>query len=349
MFDYEYDSEFKEKVKKQKELESTRNTFQIFLAIFFCLCFWGFWHLIESKIDILEIADVYPWEDLVLTMSPLLFFTYALAAVCNALKESSSSLFALRISAVYMFLHFTRQVLLSGSIYKLHLIVLLFLLIFLYKLFSKNTAGRLFPKNSRTIGVMGSIGIVFYSIPLVLMAIALPDMISPKSFSKKVLIENLYLKEGEVSDGLMLFYPENGWQLDSTSTREYPYTYYHYTDTISGDEVGVISSIAEYGTLRNEHIWFIHDEAVIDPQYYVSEIGNFTETIGQRVIYIDSYLYRIDYEDVRWTYGTVYYENCEKSLSVSIIDKGEKDYDTERIKSFLLSAEFDLRSRLTKE
>ena len=345
----EFETEHQQKQKLQKELESTRNTFQIFLAIFFCLCFWGLWHLIESKLDILEIADVYPWEDLVLTMCPLLFFIYALVAVCNALKDSSSSLFPLRISAVYMFLHFTRHALLSGSIYKLYLIVLLFLLIFLYKLFSKNTAGRLFPKSSRTIGVLGSIGIVFYSIPLVLMSIALPDMISARSFSKKLPVESLCLKEGEVSDGLMLFYPEQGWQLDSTSTREYPYTYYHYTDTVSGDEVGVISSIAEYGTLRNEHIWFINDEAVIDPKYYVGEIGNFAETIGQRVIYIDSYLYQINYEDVRWTYGTVYYENCEKSLSVSIIDRGEKDYDTERIKSFLLSTEFDLRSRLVEE
>ena len=326
-----------------------KSKFQVYIAIFFCLCFWGFWHLIESKLDILEIADVYPWEDLVLTMSPLLFFIYALVAVCNALKDSSSSLFALRISAVYMFLHFARQALLSGSIYKLHLIVLLFLLIFIYKLFSKNTAGRLFPKQIRTIGVIGTIGMVLYSIPLVLMAIVLPGMISAKSFSKQVSVEKMYLKDGEVSDGLMLFYPEQGWQLDSTSTREYPYTYYHYTDSVSGDEVGVISSIAEYGTLRNEHIWFINDEAVIDSQYYVGEIGNFTETIGQRVIYIDSYLYQINYEDVRWTYGTVYYENCEKSLSVSIIDRGDKDYDTERIKSFLISAEFDLRSRLTKE
>ena len=318
MFDREYDEEFQERVKRQKELESKRETFEIFLTIFFCLCFWGMWHLLESKIDLLEIADVYPWTDIVLTMSPLLFFGYALASVCNALKDSSSTLFPLRISAIYMLLHFARQTLMSGAIHTLHLIILLFLLIFIYKLFSKKSGGLLYPKSCRTIGMFGVVGILIYSIPVILATFVLPDMISAKAFSKKVPVENLVIEDGAVCDGLMLFRPHDNWQLDSIRTREYPYTYYSYTDTVSQDQIGVISSIAEYGTLRNEHIWFINDEAVIDSQYYVGELDNCTETVGQRVLYIDSYLYKIGYEDVRWTYGTVYYENCEKSLSVSI-------------------------------
>lgn len=327
--------------------EKVRNTFQIYICIFFCLCFWTEWHLIGSKLAILEISDVYNWKDLAFTMLPLLFFLYAFAAVCAGLKESRSALFALRISAIYTLLHFIRQMLLTGTIYKLHLIVIGALLIFVCKLFFSSAVRTLFPKGTRKLGALGWIGVLIYSLPLILFITVGVESIDAKRFSKGVDVESLNMTGNEVSDGLMLFRPMESWQLDSTSTREYPYTSYHYTD--DEDKVRVISSIAEYGTERNEHIWFINDESELSHEYYVSQIDNYSERFDKKVVYIDTYLYTIDYQDIKWTYATVYYENCEKSLSVSILDYGERDYSREAIKDFLLDAEFDLRPRLAEE
>lgn len=91
--------------------EKARKIFHIYICIFFCLCFWTEWHLIGSKLPILEISEVYNWMELVFTMLPLLFFVYAFAAVCSGLKESRSAMFALRISSIYVLLHYLRQML----------------------------------------------------------------------------------------------------------------------------------------------------------------------------------------------------------------------------------------------
>jgi hypothetical protein len=216
-----------------------------------------------------------------------------------------------------------------------------------YKLFFSSGLRALFPKESRKLGVLGWIGILLYSLPFILLITVGVQYIDARRFSKAVDVESLNLTGNEVSDGLMLFRPMESWQLDSTSTREYPYTAYHYTD--DEDKVRVISSIAEYGTERNEHIWFINDESELSHEYYVSQIDNYSERFDKKVVYIDTYLYTIDYQDIKWTYATVYYENCEKSLSVSILDYGERDYSREAIKDFLLDAEFDLRPRLAEE
>lgn len=327
--------------------EEARNTFHIYICIFFCLCFWTEWHLIGSKLAILEISDVYDWKDIAFSMLPLLYFGYAFAAICAGLKESRSAMFALRISAIYVLLHYLRQMLFTGTVYRLNLIVIGALAIFVCELFFSKESRTLFPKESRTLGALGWIGILIYSLPLILLLTVGVQSIDAKSFSKGVDVKCLNMNENEVSDGLMLYRPMDSWQLDSTSTREYPYTCYHYTD--DEDRVRVISSIAEYGTERNEHIWFINDESEISPEYYVSQIDSYSERLDKKVIYIDTYLYTIDYDDVRWTYATVYYENCEKSLSMSVLDYGAQDYSREIIRDFLLDAEFDLRPRLAEE
>lgn len=327
--------------------DKARNTFHIYIGIFFCLCFWTEWHLIGSKIAILEIADVYDWKDLVFTMLPLLFFGYAFAAVCAGLKESRSAIFALRISAIYVLLHYLRQMLFAGAIYKLHVIVVVALAIFVCRLFFSAGLRTLFPKESRNIGALGWIGILLYSLPLILLFTVGIQSIDAKRFSKSVDVERLKIAEDEVTDGLMLFRPMDSWQLDSTSTREYTYMSYHYTD--GEDKVRVISSIAEYGAERKDHIWFINDESEISPKYYVSQLDSYSERRDKKIIYIDTYLYTINYQDVRWTYATVYYENCEKSLALSVLDYGMRDYSREIIRDFLLDAEFDLRPRLTEE
>ena len=326
--------------------EKARNIFHIYICIFFCLCFWTEWHLIGSKLPILEISDVYNWKDVAFMMLPLLYFAYAFAAVGAGLKESRSALFALRISAIYVLLHYLRQMLLTG-IYTLTLFVIGLLVVFVCKLFFSTGLRVLFPKESRRLGALGWIGILLYSLPLILLITVGIQYIDARRFSKPVDVGSLNMTGNEVSDGLMLFRPMESWQLDSTSTREYPYTSYHYTD--DEDKVRVISSIAEYGTERNEHIWFINDESELSHEYYVSQIDNYSERFDKKVVYIDTYLYTIDYQDIKWTYATVYYENCEKSLSVSILDYGERDYSREAIKYFLLDAEFDLRPRLAEE
>lgn len=327
--------------------DKARNTFHIYIGIFFCLCFWTEWHLIGSKLAILEIADVYDWKDLVFTMLPLLFFGYAFAAVCAGLKESRSAIFALRISAIYVLLHYLRQMLFAGAIYKLHVIVVVALAIFVCRLFFSASLRTLFPKESRNIGALGWIGILLYSLPLILLITVGIQSIDAKRFSNSVDVERLKIAEDEVTDGLMLFRPMDSWQLDSTSTREYTYMSYHYTD--GEDKVRVISSIAEYGAERKDHIWFINDESEISPKYYVNQLDSYSERLDKKIIYIDTYLYTINYQDVRWTYATVYYENCEKSLSLSVLDYGMRDYSREIIRDFLLDAEFDLRPRLTEE
>lgn len=327
--------------------EKARKIFHIYICIFFCLCFWTEWHLIGSKLAILEISDVYNWKDLAFTMLPLLFFLYAFAAVCAGLKESRSALFALRISAIYTLLHFIRQMLLTGTIYKLHLIVIGALLIFVCKLFFSSAVRTLFPKGTRKLGALGWIGVLIYSLPLILFITVGVESIDAKRFSKSVDVERLKIAENEVTDGLMLFRPMDSWQLDSTSTREYTYMSYHYTD--GEDKVRVISSIAEYGAERKDHIWFINDESEISPKYYVNQLDSYSERLDKKIIYIDTYLYTMNYQDVRWTYATVYYENCEKSLSLSVLDYGTRDYSREIIRDFLLDAEFDLRPRLTEE
>lgn len=327
--------------------DKARNIFHIYIGIFFCLCFWTEWHLIGSKLAILEIADVYDWKDLVFTMLPLLFFGYAFAAVCAGLKESRSAIFALRISAIYVLLHYLRQILFVGAIYKLHLILLGALAIFVCKLFFSTGLRALFPKESRKLGLLGWIGILLYSLPLILLITVGIQSIDAKRFSKSVDVERLKIAENEVTDGLMLFLPMDSWQLDSTSTREYTYMSYHYTD--GEDKVRVISSIAEYGAERKDHIWFINDESEISPKYYVNQFDSYSERLDKKIIYIDTYLYTMNYQDVRWTYATVYYENCEKSLSLSVLDYGTRDYSREIIRDFLLDAEFDLRPRLTEE
>lgn len=327
--------------------DKARNIFHIYIGIFFCLCFWTEWHLIASKLAIMEIADVYDWKDLVFTMLPLLFFGYAFAAVCAGLKESRSAIFALRISAIYVLLHYLRQILFVGAIYKLHLILLGALAIFVCKLFFSTGLRALFPKESRKLGLLGWIGILLYSLPLILLITVGIQSIDAKRFSKSVDVERLKIAENEVTDGLMLFRPMDSWQLDSTSTREYTYMSYHYTD--GEDKVRVISSIAEYGAERKDHIWFINDESEISPKYYVSQLDSYSERRDKKIIYIDTYLYSINYQDVRWTYATVYYENCEKSLALSVLDYGMRDYSREIIRDFLLDAEFDLRPRLTEE
>lgn len=326
--------------------EKARKIFHIYICIFFCLCFWTEWHLVGSKLPILEISEVYNWMELVFTMLPLLFFVYAFAAVCSGLKESRSAMFALRISSIYVLLHYLRQMLLTG-IHNVTLIVIGVLVIFVCKLFFSSGLRALFPKESRKLGVLGWIGILLYSLPFILLITVGVQYIDARRFSKAVDVESLNMTGNEVSDGLMLFRPMESWQLDSTSTRDYPYTSYHYTD--DEDKVRVISSIAEYGTERKEHIWFINDESEISPKYYVSQIDNYSEKLDKKVIYIDTYLYTINYQDVRWTYATVYYENCEKSLSLSVLDYAERDFSREIIRDFLLDAEFDLRPRLAEE
>lgn len=327
--------------------EKARNTFHIYICIFFCLCFWTEWHLIGSNCAILEILDVYNWKTIAFKILPLLFFGYAFAAVCAGLKESRSALFALRISSIYVLLYYLSQLFLTGTVCKLYLIATSALALFVCKLFFSSGLLALFPKESRKLGALGWIGVLLYSLPLILYIIVDMQSIDAKLFSKGVNVEGLNMSDNEVSDGLMLFRPIGSWQLDSTSTREYPYTSYHYT--VGEDKVRVISCIAEYGTERNEHIRFINDESEISSKYYVDQIDSYFEKIDKKVLYIDTYLYTIDYQDIRWTYATVYYENCEKSLSISVLDYGMRDYNREIIRDFLLDAEFDLRPRLFEE
>jgi hypothetical protein len=130
--------------------------------------------------------------ELVFMMLPLLFFVYAFAAVCSGLKESRSAMFALRISSIYVLLHYLRQMLLTG-IHNVTLIVIGVLVIFVYKLFFSSGLRVLFPKESRRLDALGWIGILLYSLPLILLITVGIQYIDARRFSKPVDVGSLNL------------------------------------------------------------------------------------------------------------------------------------------------------------
>lgn len=318
------------------------------LAAFFSLCFWVLWHMIGDKFAVLEIMEVYGWKDVALTMLPVLYFLYALLSVVMVLSCSRTSIFALKISAIYVILHFLHRVVIAPGALKISLSILAFLVIFLILLSGKVGYG-IIPKEKRKVGGFGLFGIALYAVPILLLASEMPSYVRAYRINDPIGTEQLLLDDGSISDGYVVFRPLVEWQLDSTLTKDYRYMRYHFSDTLTNDRIDVISSIAECGSERSSHIWFINEEAPLSPIYFVGQVGNIHEKIDSRILHGDSYLYSKDYEEVRWTYATMYYEHCEKSISVSILDYGEKNYDLEDVRSFLMAAEFDLRPRLTEE
>ena len=318
------------------------------LAVFFSLCFWLLWHIIADKFAIIEIIEVYGWKDVLLTMLPVLFFLYALISVIMALRGSPTSIFALKISCIYVIFHFLHRVVLSPGSIKISSAMLGFLIIFLIFLFGKVGRG-IIPKEKRKVGGFGLIGIALYAVPLLLVVSEMPSYIRAHQINAPIGAERLVLDEDFITDGYVAFRPLDEWQLDSTSTKDYRYMRYYFSDALTNDRIDVISSVAEDGFERISHIWCINDEAPLPPKYFVGQIDNIQENIDNRILHGDSYLYSKDYEEVRWTYATMYYEYCDKSISVSILDYGEKNYDLADVRSFLMATEFDLRSRLAEE
>jgi hypothetical protein len=171
-----------------------------------------------------------------------------------------------------------------------------------------------------------------------------------KQISKPISVESLNLDGNMLCDGYVAFAPKQSWQLDSISTpREYRYTCYDFTDKETNDRIRVISSLSEDFSERRDQMWFIHEEAPFDSDYFIKQLENCQYSSDNVTLFVDSYLYQINYEEIRWIYGTIYYQHTGKEISVSILDYNDKSYTAANVKDFLQSVIIDLRPMLVKD
>lgn len=319
--------------------------FNVFLAIYFILCFWLAWHHMGELLLVIDSIELYSSEGILLSVLPLLVYAYSFAAICGSLKRSPTCIFSLKLSLLFFCFYVLKLVIYSS----LGVFLLIFLFAFTILLFSK-WSNKIICKSERKIGIIGWCGILMLISPTIYIAGEFNTYYQLKQISKPISVESLNLDSDMICDGYVAFVPMTSWQLDSiTSPREYRYTCYNFSDNETNDKIAVISSLSEDFSDRRDQMWFIHEEAPFDSDYFIKQLENCQYSSDNVALFVDSYLYQINYEEIRWIYGTIYYQHTGKEISVSILDYNDKSYTAANVKDFLQSVIIDLRPMLVKD
>ena len=167
---------------------------------------WGMDSLTSSTI---------PHSKIIYSVFILLFILYVYRTIIGAMKLAPWAVHALRISAIVFSLLLLQSPLRSQSepnaVWAFGILILLLILL-LYTFLSRSLKSRI---PSRRLGGMGWMGL------LLLVAAFLPliwHMINQTMIIRRsipVSVEELQLKDGELSDGLSVFRLNKGWEIDS--------------------------------------------------------------------------------------------------------------------------------------
>lgn len=341
---------------QQETYESKKlgTTFIIMLGIYFYFLFRNTISLLCDIPDLIpEINQLeQPVPYALLYTSYFLWLVFGFASIILSLKCSNHAIVCLKLCLPYHFISFLfsslprlSQINANGS--WLALGVVFFPLIFLLYICCSNEIHSTFPKVERKIGLPGTAGIILYAFLLLILVLLFASKYSARNH--KIDIQELELYDGELSDGRIIFKPEDSWIQDSATVINSIYDAFYFHDPKIGSQICVIGAYEEYDPSRHYYIYSIAENQPFATEYFVNEIDFENKEDNDHIIYIDQYLYRKDSIDYYWTYASKIDKKLSKAIRVSIVDTGTLSTSISDADRILSNSMTNISERLLKK
>lgn len=339
------------------ETKSLGTTFSILLCIYFCYLFriiiGSVSQLTDQIIPEIKLSPT-PVLYIVYYTTYYLWILYGVLAIILSLKGSNQAIRSLKLCAPIHFIGILLSALPKISYFSfsslwLPILFVFYPLIFLLYICRSKTINEIFPKEKRHWGISGAIGIILYAVTIIILGyIAVSGALSA-SMSKKVDLSRLELREGELSDGRVIFTPKDNWILDSTSVLNKSMDAFYFHDVSGSSQISVVCSREEYEPSRHFYIYSIYENQPLGAEFYDGEVDYFQHEDDNTIIYVDQYRYRKDSTYYFWTYASAIGKKNSKSIRLSILDRDTLGISIEEVVSYLDAAILDIRPRLFKK
>ena len=157
------------------------------------------------------------------------------------------------------------------------------------------------------------------------------------------------MREGELSDGRVIFTPKDNWILDSTSVLNKSMDAFYFHDMSESSQISVVGSREEYEPSRHFYIYSIYENQPLDAEFYDGEVDYYQQEEDNTILYVDQYRYRKDSTYYFWTYASAIGKNNSKAIRLSILDRDTLGISIEEVVGYIDSAILDIRPRLLKK
>ncbi len=300
------------------------------------------------------------WNDAISQISiPLLVFSYIIdviafsysfMAIYKALQRKPYSITMLRISVFYLFIqtlfHFIRRTdgVLQGAI-KYYALIPLFLIVFFVYLWRSNHIKAYIPKNIRTFGVMGTLGIFIYFLVFVQYAVKSADPIIKNRNSMPISVSDVSLKKGELTDGLAAYTPLKDWTNDSLVGNEqdgmvrvfHSNKCFHILLTTGKAEC---NNMIDYYQVLSEFSRNQLPDSVAMVEVYHSD-----SLIGENKFYMNSYKLIIDNDSTNyyWSFAALLDHSSYKMVALACSEQDTLNASIDYSKQFMESVRFNLK------
>lgn len=343
---------------KEIEIRKPNTAFAIMLFAFFYYLFRSFIGVIPQLFETV-IPDIIQSNSLLLYtifyIYYFLFIIYGFWCVVLALKGSKNAIASLKLCLPFHFI-----ALLIGNISTISdfnsfgalcflILKILFPLILLIYVCKSKKVNEFIPKQNRTIGISGIVGILLYVLFIILVIYMAIISHSISINSNKIDSRRIELNNGEVTDGRVIFKPNDNWIQDSTVVLDENRDAFYFHDSINQTLVSVISTGGLDESPRHVYIYDIPQFQPFNKKYFDKELNHVAFNNDDDVIYIDQYAYKIDSVPYYWTLASKLSKKYEKNIRISIVEKDSLKTTTNDVIDFLDKSVVDIKSRLLEK
>ena len=328
-------------------------TFQLFILMLFLIL--QFVRLYQGipKVSIDSLTG-YSFETIVLSaVTDLILYFYAFVGIFKALKRTPQSITILKFALFYLILQAYFSVTNDVSsdirnliVFWIHPLSLMFYIFMYVYLFKSRKLKEYIPKNERTFGLAGGVGILIYmlSIGLYVYTFGLSFYKGYKSLPKDP--AELKLNKGEYTDGMVIFKPLDDWKCD-TVYKASEYSIIHvfnsdkYSDIIITTIPGVYTNKLDYYFLLSQC-----GKEYIGDSIKLKEICYGDSIINGNQYHFNTYIIGDNNEadKIYWTYSSLIPKDYNKSFAISAFERGNNTFHY-NLPGIFKNVEFNLEKR----
>lgn len=341
-----------------QQTQKPNTTYTVMLCIYFCYLFrlslgaisqFSNWLLPEIKLSDSPVFNVLYYIDY------FLWFILGFWSIILALKNSKNAIPCLKLCLPFHFIallltSLSRVSFINLKATWLSLLIVLFPLIFFIYLCKSKEINEAYPKTERRLGFPGFIGIALYVFLMLLIIQMMIAGVSKKRNSRPTNPDNIELYEGELTDGRVIFKPNETWVMDSTAKLNSVRDAFYFHDAEWPSTIFVLCTTEEYEPLRYNYIYSISEDQPDElRKYYKGDIGFKEIETNDFIIYIDQYYYLVDSTSYYWTYASKLGKKLEKGIRFSIIEKDSLRTTIDDAVKYLENSSLDIKDRLLKK